>query len=119
MSVNGWKVADSDMHVMEPADLWERYIAPEWRHAAPIGLAELHRDMRVRVKGTVLTRVAPAKPSFDVTVGWKPNQDSAFAAAEARGLGREVAAPGDGRRGPRRGRAVPQPGTLRARARQQ
>jgi len=85
MSVKGWKVADSDMHIMEPADLWERYIAPEWRHAAPIGLAELHRDMRVRVKGTVLTRIAPAKPSFDVTVGWKPNQDSAFAAAEARG----------------------------------
>jgi len=84
MAVNGWRVADSDMHVMEPADLWERYIAPEWLHAAPIGLAELHRDMRVRVKGTVLTRVSPAKPSFDVTVGWKATQDSAFAAAEAR-----------------------------------
>ena len=50
MSANGWRVADSDMHVMEPADLWERYIAAEWRHAAPIGLSELHRDMRVRVK---------------------------------------------------------------------
>jgi hypothetical protein len=84
MTVNGWKVADSDMHIMEPADLWEKYIAPEWRHAAPIGLSELHRDMRVRVKGTVLTRVAPVKPNFDVTVGWKPNQDSAYAAAEAR-----------------------------------
>jgi len=85
MGVNGWRVADSDMHVMEPADLWTRYIAPEWRHVAPIGLAELHRDMRVRVKGTVLTRVAPARPSFDVTVGWKPNQDSAYAHAEERG----------------------------------
>ncbi len=83
MSINGLRVADSDMHVMEPADLWTRYIAPEWRHAAPVGMAELHRDMRVRVKGTVLTRVAPAKPSFDVTVGWKPHQDSAYGAAEA------------------------------------
>ena len=27
MSANGWRVADSDMHVMEPPDLWERYIA--------------------------------------------------------------------------------------------
>ena len=84
MTFNGWKAADSDMHIMEPADLWERYIAPEWRHAAPIGLSELHRDMRVRVKGTVLTRVAPVRPNFDVTVGWKPNQDSAYAASEAR-----------------------------------
>ena len=24
----GWLVADSDMHVMEPADLWQRYIDP-------------------------------------------------------------------------------------------
>ena len=30
---------------MEPPDLWERYIAAEWRHAALIGLSELHRDM--------------------------------------------------------------------------
>ena len=29
MTFNGWKAADSDMHIMEPADLWERYIAPE------------------------------------------------------------------------------------------
>ena len=28
MSVNGWRVADSDMHLMEPADLWTRYIDP-------------------------------------------------------------------------------------------
>jgi len=27
MSVNGWLAADSDMHVMEPADLWQRYAA--------------------------------------------------------------------------------------------
>ena len=50
MGVNGWRVADSDMHLMEPPDLWARYIDPAWRHAAPVGLAELHRDMRVRVK---------------------------------------------------------------------
>ena len=28
MSVNGMLVADSDMHVMEPADLWQRYMDP-------------------------------------------------------------------------------------------
>ncbi len=31
MAKNGFKVFDSDMHIMEPPDLWERYIAPEFR----------------------------------------------------------------------------------------
>ena len=56
MGVNGWRVADSDMHLMEPPDLWTRYIDPAWRHAAPMGLSELQRDMRVRVKNHNLTR---------------------------------------------------------------
>src|SRR4030088_1023597 len=61
MGVNGWRVADSDMHLMEPADLWTRYIDPAWRHAAPVGLNELHRDMRVRVKNHNLTRTGPVR----------------------------------------------------------
>ena len=91
MSVNGWRVADSDMHLMEPADLWTRYIDPAWRHAAPMGLNELHRDMRVRVKNHNLTRTGPVRANpasatpADSTVGWKTSQISAFAPAEARG----------------------------------
>ena len=84
MSANGWRVADSDMHVMEPPDLWERYIAAEWRHAAPVGLSELHRDMRVRVKDHSLTRMGRAKPNFAETVGWKPGSDEALAPSESR-----------------------------------
>ena len=84
MSANGWGVADSDMHVMEPPDLWERYIAAEWRHAAPVGLSELHRDMRVRVKDHSLTRMGRAKPNFAETVGWKPGSDEALAPSESR-----------------------------------
>ena len=37
MAKNEFKVFDSDMHVMEPPDLWERYIAPEFRAMAPRG----------------------------------------------------------------------------------
>jgi predicted TIM-barrel fold metal-dependent hydrolase len=37
MAKNGFKVFDSDMHIMEPPDLWERYIAPEFRSIAPRG----------------------------------------------------------------------------------
>jgi uncharacterized protein len=84
VTVNGWRVADSDMHVMEPADLWQNYIAREWRHAAPIGLSELHRDMRVRVKSHSLTKSAPIRPNVDETVGWTPTLDSAFEPSEAR-----------------------------------
>jgi uncharacterized protein len=82
MAVNGWRVADSDMHVMEPPDLWQRYIAPEWRHAAPIGLSELRRDMRVRVKDHSLTRMGRAIPAFTETVGWTAESDTALAPSE-------------------------------------
>ena len=56
------RAADSDMHVMEPPDLWQRYIDPAWRHAAPVGLTELPRDMRVKVKSHVLLRLGPVRP---------------------------------------------------------
>jgi predicted TIM-barrel fold metal-dependent hydrolase len=31
----GFKVMDSDMHLREPGDLWERYVEPQWRDQAP------------------------------------------------------------------------------------
>ena len=34
MAKDGFKVMDSDMHVIEPADLWDRYIALLSRTAA-------------------------------------------------------------------------------------
>lgn len=45
---NGFKVFDSDMHIMEPPDLWERYIDPEYRLLAPRGVvSENVRDLRM------------------------------------------------------------------------
>ena len=32
---NGYKVMDSDIHVIEPPDLWQRYLDPEFRDRAP------------------------------------------------------------------------------------
>src|SRR2546425_10552321 len=32
-----YRVIDADGHVLEPVDLWERYIDPEFRHQAPRG----------------------------------------------------------------------------------
>ena len=37
MAKNGFKAMDSDMHVMEPCDLWQRYIDPSFADRAPIG----------------------------------------------------------------------------------
>ena len=47
MAKNGFRVFDSDMHIMEPPDLWQRYIAPEFRSIAPIGITSDNvRDLR-------------------------------------------------------------------------
>ena len=53
MAKNGFRVMDSDMHIVEPADLWERYIAPEFRDRAPQGTNRHPRDLGVRVGESV------------------------------------------------------------------
>ncbi len=82
MAINGWLVADSDMHVMEPADLWQRYMDPSWAHAAPVGLSEIERDMRVKVKNAVMLRLGRMRPQAGGRP-WKSSQDQAFVHAEA------------------------------------
>ncbi|MGH7772874.1 MAG: amidohydrolase family protein [Candidatus Binatia bacterium] len=54
MAKNGFKVMDSDMHVMEPPDLWQRYIDPQFADRAPIGLTRDFRDLGIQVEGKVL-----------------------------------------------------------------
>jgi predicted TIM-barrel fold metal-dependent hydrolase len=48
MAKEGFKVFDSDMHIMEPPDLWVTYIAPEFREMAPRGVtSENVRDLGI------------------------------------------------------------------------
>jgi uncharacterized protein len=48
MAKQGFKILDSDMHVMEPPDLWERYIDSKYRARAPRGLiSDNVRDLRM------------------------------------------------------------------------
>ena len=35
MAKNGFRVMDSDIHVNEPPDLWERYMEPAFKDRAP------------------------------------------------------------------------------------
>jgi predicted TIM-barrel fold metal-dependent hydrolase len=45
---NGFKILDSDMHLMEPVDLWERYLDARFKNDAPRGLtSENVRDLRM------------------------------------------------------------------------
>ncbi len=51
MAKQGYKVMDSDMHLIEPHDLWQRYIDPAYKAAAPVGANVVPRDARVYVGG--------------------------------------------------------------------
>ncbi len=51
MARDGFKVFDSDMHVLEPVDLWERYIDRRFRDRAPRGSTHTPMDVGVEVDG--------------------------------------------------------------------
>ncbi len=60
MAKNGFRVFDSDMHIMEPPDLWEKYIDDEFKSMAPRGLTSDNvRDLRVAFPNT------PQRPRSD------------------------------------------------------
>ena len=50
MARNGFKVFDSDMHVGEPHDLWQRYMDPAFSHRIQ-GLNRWSMDLGVEVEG--------------------------------------------------------------------
>jgi predicted TIM-barrel fold metal-dependent hydrolase len=51
MAHESFKVLDSDIHIIEPPDLWQRYIDPAFRDRAPIGLTEDVGDLRLAHAG--------------------------------------------------------------------
>src|SRR6266850_4323752 len=51
MAHGRFKVLDSDIHIIEPPDLWPRYIDPAFRDRAPIGLTEDEGDLRLAHAG--------------------------------------------------------------------
>src|SRR5688572_19409712 len=59
---NGFRAMDSDMHVMEPCDLWQKYIDKNFADRAPIGLNRHKRDLGVQVDGKIMPRPTP-KPN--------------------------------------------------------
>src|SRR5438128_7163749 len=58
MAHGTFKVLDSDIHIIEPPDLWPRYIDPAFREQAPHGLTEDAGDLRLALAGKGWGRVA-------------------------------------------------------------
>ncbi len=54
MPKSGFRMIDAEMHVMEPVDLWERYIDAEFKARAPRRLSERRWDIRTVVEGQVM-----------------------------------------------------------------
>src|SRR5256884_9630844 len=51
MAHGTFKVLDSDIHIIEPPDLWPRYIDSAFRDRAPVGLTEDEGDLRLAHNG--------------------------------------------------------------------
>ena len=51
MAKNGIKIIDAELHVMEPVDLWQRYIDPEFKSRAPYRMNQGKWDIRTVVEG--------------------------------------------------------------------
>src|SRR5437868_13260068 len=57
MARNGFRLIDAEMHVMEPTDLWQRYIDPEFKDRAPRRLSERKWDIRTLVEGEIMAQI--------------------------------------------------------------
>jgi predicted TIM-barrel fold metal-dependent hydrolase len=60
MAKNGFRVLDSDLHIIEPPDLWARYIDAPFKHRAPRGFADWVLDLRIEIDGKLM----PANVTF-------------------------------------------------------
>ena len=65
MAKNGYKMIDAELHVMEPVDLWDNYIADEFKDRAPRRMAEGHWDIRTLVEGEMMAYVPSIDPHYN------------------------------------------------------
>src|SRR5712692_6349159 len=47
MAKNGFRILDSDLHLEEPPDLWQRYVDPPFKHLAPVGTQNGVTDLSI------------------------------------------------------------------------
>lgn len=83
MSRNGFKVIDAEMHVMEPPDLWEKRIDPEFKTRAPRRLNGRVWDIRTLVEGEVMSTMVSGNSYTAVTDAEEKDLGDRFAEAIA------------------------------------
>ena len=64
MGENGFKVMDSDMHIAEPTDLWVRYMEPQFRDQAPVGINQFLLDFGLAIGGKPISGVSHLRSRF-------------------------------------------------------
>ena len=85
MSKNGFKVMDSDMHVIEPAGLWQRYMAPEFKDRV-VGLTRYERDLGVALDGENLSTSPVTNPlSIEGAAREREEQNEKYRDSDASG----------------------------------
>ena len=94
MAKGGFRIIDSDMHIMEPPDLWQRYTDKKYRDYAQVGvLSENVRDLRtVHPDGTpwgTTTGVRSRNPNQAGGHNYERNQ-KLYESHAARGWSTEV-----------------------------
>ena len=94
MAKDGYRIIDSDMHIMEPPDLWQRYTDKKYRDYAQVGvLSENVRDLRtVHPDGTpwgTTTGVRSRNPNQAGGHNYERNQ-KLYESHAARGWSTEV-----------------------------
>ena len=88
MSHDGYKVFDCDMHMVEPWDLWLRYIEPKYKDRAPVGTTTLFMDSHLMHDGKVICPPGMPFEKLDQDmVPAKHGQLEAFKALDERGWG--------------------------------
>jgi predicted TIM-barrel fold metal-dependent hydrolase len=92
MTSAGYQVFDSDLHVMEPVDLWRRHIAPRYRDQAPVGTNDYFLDGNLAHDGRV---ISPSGVSYEhedhhLDTGTRHGRLALMRGYDARGWGADV-----------------------------
>ena len=86
MAKDGFRVVDSDMHVMEPGDLWQEYIDPSYKDRAPVFRGDALSQgfaNRWHVEGKVFPAHSETKARTGSLKGRHENITDRFAEARA------------------------------------
>ncbi|MAN94788.1 MAG: hypothetical protein CL700_11385 [Chloroflexi bacterium] len=90
MTYKGFKIFDCDYHIVEPVDLWQRYLPDTFKPIAPVGLDEYTVDVRIRVGEKIRPKNALIRPPADKDEAFYTKRQKKYGDAAARGWDADV-----------------------------